>query len=281
MSPAAEMPYVQSRFMAWSPIALTSTGLADAYKDKIYKGQEDSVLEGIPTDGKLSWFTTAAQKLGEANAVGSGERFDWTVHCKALAFQMDFARYMIDGADLHELDGTAAGIVTPGAPDMDLAARILLSHYTRFAALFYRHTHVIFSVADTELHRVRLSKIGTGPRSVTEGLSVAAGQTSPGAGETTRTPAVGAFSVRCGDNGLRDLWDLTDDQGNGVWLPDEQKFSITTVTDPNIVAHLNTRIFGNRGDATLPNLYEDAKYGIRLKFGILADRTRPAAYGVR
>lgn len=270
---AKSEPWIKQRFLAWSPFSITETTINERLLKQIYRGNPASVSAGFPSDGKITFFRTGGPDIGEANSnLLSQAKFDYMLDVAAISLQVVFPRSICDGADLKDLDGR---LVTD-----PLAARKLASRYTRFFELYIHNSTLAFDIAGSEICKVPLEWVGSGPTTHVEGLSISGGPslvggpTTPGTTETPmarlHVPSVSAFSARVG-NGKAELWNL----GDGVRIDEQQTINIVTTTDANIVKIINEELLSEG------SLYEDARVGIRIKAGLYGDRTRKAVYGAK
>jgi len=257
--------YVRQNWPAVSPVAITEVGAAAATIAGIYRGNPQSVFAGFPLSGVLSFFRAGSEDIGEANTnLKRQGTFDWLFDVKQIGLKMVFPRSIVDGADLFDI---------LGAPVIDnLAARKLVSRYTRIAELFFNNSRLLFQLVETKIVDIKLTWAGSGPASIVEGLSIAHGpeqhfETIVDGEPVEVNPSVGAFSLRTGGHGKEDLWKM-----GLVRLDELRTITIQTTTDPDIVTEINNLLAAG-------NLYEDAAVGIRLKAYLYGSRVKKANYG--
>lgn len=261
---ADERKYVRQNWVAVSPVAITEVNATAAMLAGIYNANPQSVFAGFPASGILSFYRAGSEDIGEANTnVKRQGSFDWLFDVTAVGAKMVFPRSIVDGADL---------FTAIGAPVTDnLAARKLLSRYTRIAELFFNNSRFLFQIVETKIVDTKLTWIGSGPASIVEGLSISHGPnqsfTTGVDPVVTVNPSVGAFSVRTGGHGKADLWKL-----GMVRLDELRTITVQITTDPFVVEELNTLLASG-------NLYEDANVGIRIKTYLFGSRVKKSNYG--
>lgn len=261
-----EKQWVKQRHIAWSPFALTEVGASSAIVNGIYNGNPNAVSAGFPQNGRIPFFRTGAEDIGDANTnMAKNGAFDWRFDVYGLAVQLCFPRVIIDGADLLDINGALTSD--------PLAARKLGSTYTRFAELYLNNSRCVVELAGQFISDLKLTWVGSGPMPSVRGLSISSGPnqdyTDPEDPEADISPSVCAFSVTTGGHGKKDLWNFA----NGLTIEEQRTVTIYTETDASVVALINSDLLA------AGMLYEDALIGIRVKAGLYGERTIQANYG--